>query len=166
VALPVDGIEQSLHDFMAQHHVQLSGHTKLETRFWPEHPALGIPDLALCFSGGPSSAFVLIVEAKLWSGKSGFGDSDQLHRYLKILKNLHDLNVPLSQPELRNATAALLYLTPHESLAEPKETSALCEDEPELREVLFRAQWQDILEAAEASHQARNCRTSFRRSTP
>jgi hypothetical protein len=149
VGLAVSGREQSLQEVLAEHNVHLSEYRKLEARFWPHHPLLGIPDLVLCFTSADCSPFVLIVEAKLWSGKSGFGERDQLRRYLNILKSPSGLGLPLSPQELKKAVAALLYLTPHESLAELEETSALCNDEPPLRALLFRAQWQDILVAAE-----------------
>ncbi|HTR34889.1 MAG TPA: hypothetical protein VMH80_03235 [Bryobacteraceae bacterium] len=147
--LPTEGKEQSLQEYLDCRNIRFSELTKVEAAFWPAHPRLGTPDVALCFSGRPDrSPFVLIIEAKLWSGKSGSGQDDQLRRYLSVLKSLNTLPLPAAPAALSNATTALLYLTPHESLTELEETSALCNDEPELRTMLFRAQWQDILAAA------------------
>jgi hypothetical protein len=147
--LPIEGREHSLQEYLDYQNICLSEFTKIEAAFWPAHPCLGTPDVALCFSGRPDcSPFVLIIEAKLWSGKSGSGPDDQLRRYLSMLKSLSKLSLPVAPAALSNATTALLYLTPHESLTELEETSALCNDEPELRTRLFRAQWQDILAAA------------------
>src|SRR5688572_12466244 len=42
----------------------------LQTFFWASHQALGEPDLLLVFSGGHTPPLVVLVEAKLWSGKS------------------------------------------------------------------------------------------------
>jgi hypothetical protein len=152
VGLPVANHESFLLDVLASRQLRLRDYSSLDVQFWPTHSTLGTPDLLLCFSGSGIDPFVLIIEAKLWSGKSGTGEKDQLFRYLQILENLDDLDLPLPSARLRSAVACLLYLTPRESLPELRDTVNVCGDSRLWRR-LFRAQWQDIVLAAEASYQ-------------
>lgn len=151
VGLPLLGSEPTLLDFLTNSGVRLREYTSLETLFWPTHPLLGTPDLVLCFSAPRRPPVVLIIEAKLWAGKSGIGEHDQLFRYLRLLGSLNGLSRPLQSGELKSSVTALLYVTPRESLSELLETAGLCSHEVSLRARLFRAQWQDITETAEAS---------------
>jgi len=59
------------------------------------------------------------------------------------------LDLPLRPPELNSAVKALLYVTPRDSLRELVETSKLCSGNSRLCGMLFRAQWQDIIVAAD-----------------
>ncbi len=134
--------DDDLASFAARAGVRINECSDLSVRFWPSHPSHGTPDMALCFTGTGSRGFVLLIEVKLWSGKSGEGDHDQLCRYLKILDDLAPLD--LGQPD---PVRALLYLTPRESLVELMETARLYGDGKRL----FRAQWQDVAAAAQES---------------
>lgn len=153
VGLPVADDEPSLLDVLTASQLRLRDYTSLDIRFWPTHSKLGTPDMLLCFSGPGIDPCVLIIEAKLWSGKSGTGEKDQLFRYLQLLENLEELDLPLSAEQLRSAEAFLLYLTPRESLPELHDTVKMCGEGSFLWRRLFRAQWQDIVLAAEASYQ-------------
>jgi hypothetical protein len=130
--------------------VELSEYDSLEVRFWPSHNSLGTPDLCLCFSGPQTLPSVIMVEAKLGAGKSGTGDNDQLLRYLLLLRQLDELELPLAAADRKRAVKALLFLTPHDSAAEINETAELCASHADLKHLLFRAQWQDIEAAASA----------------
>jgi hypothetical protein len=149
--VPLQGHESTLLDSLTRAGVQLRDYETLDARFWPSFASFGTPDLVLCFSGPESRSLICIIEAKLWSGKSGFGEHDQLLRYLRLLDRPENLFLPLRSGELRSAFTALLYLTPRESLPELIETSNLCSDRPDLSARLFRAQWQDLAAAAETS---------------
>jgi hypothetical protein len=105
----------------------------------------GTPDLVLCFTGAGLRPFVLVIEAKLWAEKSGVGQDDQLRRYLSILGDLAPLNLEVAHGDLDDALAALLYLTPRDTLSEIRETALLCDHTSAACDRLFRAQWQDII---------------------
>lgn len=104
----------------------------------------------LHFSGPKTAPFILLCEAKLWSGKSGLNENDQLLRYLKALRSLERFT-RLRFGSLDCAATALLYITPRDSLTEVLETASQCVGEPQLKKTLFRAQWQDISAAADES---------------
>jgi hypothetical protein len=87
----------------------------------------------------------VLVEVKLWSEKSGTGDRDQLVRYLRVLEDLDAVKVQVPA----QADCYLVYLTPRESLAEVEDSAAHLDARARGR--LFRLQWQDVLEAAEAA---------------
>ena len=146
--VPVPGAcETSLGQALAARGIDPAKYERLEARFWKSHPALGEPDLLLLFAGGPQPPLVVLIEAKLWSGKSGVEENDQLVRYLGVLDDLDavGLGVP---PE---ACRFLVYLTPRESFAEVEESLAWSEAPERDRGRLFRLRWQDVLEAARRS---------------
>jgi hypothetical protein len=141
------GTETSLYSTLTSSGIGPARYERLEARFWKSHPALGEPDLLLLFAGGPQPPLVVLIEAKLWSGKSGVEENDQLVRYLGVLDDLDavGLGVP---PE---ACRFLVYLTPRESFAEVEESLAWSEAPERDRGRLFRLRWQDVLEAARRS---------------
>jgi hypothetical protein len=127
--------------------VLASSYERLEVRFWRFHPTLGEPDLLLQFSGGPQPPLVILIEAKLWSGKSGTEERDQLVRYLGVLDDLDAVGVCVP-PE---AGRYLVYLTPREALAEVEDSLASSDSPERDRGRLFRLRWQDVLVAARQS---------------
>jgi len=143
-ALPIEGKEKSLTEYLTDRGSRISEFSTLEIHFWPSHPEFGRPDMLLCFRKEGSRPIVVLVEVKLWSEKSGVGKDDQLARYLRILNDLSALNPNLP----RDPIAALVYLTPRESLEEILSTLASCGGEPVNGRLLFRLQWQDVLVAA------------------
>lgn len=120
----------------------LSSFSSLDAIFWPGHDE-GVPDLVLHFSGNQSRPVVIIIEAKLNAGKSGFGDHDQLARYMRILDSLEELRPPLPQ----DALGLLVYLTTIDSRSAVIESLAEYGDTPESRKRLYQLQWQDLIQA-------------------
>lgn len=149
VGLPADGAERTLAAFVADAGHRIREYLSLAAFFWPSHPLHGTPDMVLCFAGPGLRTFVLAIEVKLWSGKSGEGDQDQLCRYMRILDDLGALVPGLGRKALADAVTALLYLTPRESRRELIETSQVYGNSG--CERLFRAQWQDVAAAARKS---------------
>jgi hypothetical protein len=139
-----DGREPSLGRVLADAGLAPSSYASMAAHFWKYHPAHGEPDLLLTFTGPGRPSLTLLVEVKLWSGKSGSGADDQLVRYLRILEDLEALGVPVSEPAGRR----LIFLTPHESLAEIESSAAYFDDPVRDGERLFRLQWQDVKAAA------------------
>jgi hypothetical protein len=146
------GIQSETHtllDYLKNASAEPSRADSLRVCFWPSHSELGTPDLCLCFSGEGLRPVVVVIEAKLDAGKSGTGENDQLLRYLLLIRRLTELDLPLTAHDRQRAAKALLFLTPHNSSAELRETAELCHDRA-LETLLFRAQWQDITAAASA----------------
>lgn len=139
------GQESSLGRVLANAGRSPSAYSRLEVRFWRHHTRHGEPDLILLFGADGRSPLVVLIEAKLWSEKSGTGDRDQLVRYLRVLEDLAAVGVHVPA----DAARFLVYLTPGESLAEVADSAGRVDDPVRDRPRLFRLQWQDVLEAAD-----------------
>lgn len=125
----------------------VGGYSGLSVRFWPREGEDGEPDLILEFSGPGRPAHLVLVEAKLWSGKGGTGDRDQLVRYLRVLDRL----VPGSSQSAGVGSRCLVYLTPRDSTEEVEDSLRHAADPARERRRTYRLQWQDVLVAAEGS---------------
>jgi hypothetical protein len=136
-----DGTEMTLSEAATLQGCPISSHTDLKAWFWSSHPAEGEPDLLLCFSGGPHVPLILLVESKLWSGKSGIGEWDQLVRYMRILDDLAALRLNLPTKACR----FLVYLTPRDSLAEVEESFPRLAKATRERQRVFCLRWQDFV---------------------
>lgn len=146
--LPGPGAEEaSLGRLLADAGLRPSAYSRLKAHFWRGHATHGEPDLLLVFSAEGLPPLVVLVEAKLWADKSGTGERDQLVRYLRILEDFAAVKVQVP-PE---ASRYLVYLTPRESLAEVEDSAGRVDDPCRDRGRLFRLQWQDVLEAADAA---------------
>jgi hypothetical protein len=139
-------VETSLCKQLTVQGLSVSGYSCLKIHFWPSHSEFGEPDLVLSFSGTGLRPLVVLTEVKLWSGKSGTGEHDQLVKYVKILSDLRHLKTNESLPD--GPLTALLYLTPRESVGEIEETLILLGNKPKDFLGVFRVQWQDLLAVA------------------
>lgn len=141
-ALPHLEMEESLNEVVGDDHA-ISRYEALDVLFWPKCPGLGEPELAMVFRGGSQRPLVVLVEVKLWAGKSGYGEHDQLMRYLRIADSIQGLTpaVPL------DAKIVVAYLTPRDSTTEVSESLAVYGNPDANRHRLFRLQWQDIIDA-------------------
>jgi hypothetical protein len=147
----VGGVETALAQVAAQAGVPVNRYSELRAHFWRNHPILGEPDLLLVFSAEGLRPLVVLVEAKLWSGKSGTGEWDQLARYLRLLDDLPALHLGLAA----GSFSCLVYLTPRESADEIEDTLAQAQCQPADRQRIFRLRWQDVVRVArEAYRQA------------
>lgn len=143
VGLPGGSGEQTLLETLKLSGRTVAEYSSVRTIFWPQHPKLGCPDLILAFRGPTQQPFLLVIECKLWAEKSGTGEFDQLGRYLSLAADLAGVSPALVRDEFENAFFAVLYLTPRESRNEVEETALLRSGE---RGLLFRTQWQDLIE--------------------
>jgi hypothetical protein len=85
---------------------------------------------------------LLIIEAKLYAGKSGVGPNDQLSRYFDLLHDHSALGMLLDD----NPMVALIYLTERYAAADVRE-SVECSRQLLAGTRMFAMQWQDVLEA-------------------
>ena len=139
--------QNSLDNFIRQTGHGLSEYSSLNVFFWPAHRRRGEPDLLLSFTGTGLRPITVVIEVKLWSGKSG-GDEDQLVRYMRILDELQDF-WEFKLPD--GSLCALVYLTPRESTSEILESLKLSPDPNRDRARIFRLQWQDFIQACDAT---------------
>jgi len=122
-----------------------AAYRQLIVDFWPRSLNNWEPDLILRFMGDGLPVVILVVEVKLWSGKSGEGEDDQLGRYLLLLDQIEkDCGSGIL------ARTALIYLTPRDACAEIERTLQAVQDRSRYEGRLFRLQWQDVLAAAKA----------------
>lgn len=142
-----DGHEPSLGRILIDSGNPPSAYARLKVYFWRQHETHGEPDLLLVFTADGRPPLVVLVEVKLGSKKSGTGDRDQLVRYLRVLEDLDGVGVDVPA----GAARYLVYLTPGESLAEVEDSAARVDEPFRDRPRLFRLQWQDLLEAADAA---------------
>ena len=136
-------VQKSLDDFVRQTEHGVSEYSSLKVFFWPWHRRRGEPDVLFSFTGIGLRPITVVVEVKLWSGKSG-GDEDQLVRYLKILDELQEFQ-GFNLPD--GSLGAVLYLTPRDSTAEILESLKSSLNPNRDRARIFRLQWQDFVQA-------------------
>lgn len=141
------GRQVALSNYLDASKVSVSRYDSLAVHFWSCHREWGEPDLLLYFGGGNQRPLVVLIEVKLWSGKSGEGEHDQLARYVRILKDLPALRLGLPADALR----ALVYLTPRDSLSEVEASVEHLPSPQDDRLGLFMLQWQDVQVVASRS---------------
>lgn len=125
--------------------VELGSLCDLDVWFWPSYDGYGEPDLLLRYNGKHANRpLLLIIEVKLYSGKSECGANDQLKRYYDLLQDKGALG-PLLDGD---PVSALVYLTERYSAEELRE-SVRCSNQSLAPRRMFSLQWQDVLEAAE-----------------
>jgi hypothetical protein len=122
--------------------VMLTPTSDVTVWFWRSFEKYGEPDLLLRFSGEQGRPLLLIVEAKLYAGKSGVGPNDQLSRYFDLVHDHSALGMLLDDDPM----VALIYLTERYAAADVRESVA-CSRQPLAGTRMFAMQWQDILEA-------------------
>lgn len=109
------------------------GATRLELEFWPS-TTHGEPDLILTLHDTHTRPTVVVIEVKLWAGKSGIGEHDQLIRYLR--------GVPDSR---------LIYLTPGDPFADIADSLRSPIAVPDDARRLFGLRWQTLQDIARRS---------------
>lgn len=135
---------ETLSMYLCNASISVSKYTRLNAYFWPKHASLGEPDLALRFEGGDQQPLNVLIEAKLFAGKSGYGKNDQLDRYARIMDDFRTIGIGADASDHN----VLIYLTAKDSLAEINESLAL--PHAGLRsERIFRMQWQDVLKTCQ-----------------
>ncbi len=135
--------EKSLDTVLTSKGIEMSAYHAIKAQFWRNYTGYGEPDLLLRFSEPNVPAFVLLIEVKLNSGKSSFGEDDQLAKYLRLLQDDACQSIGPSRPDLR----FLIYLTRSYQAAELQE-SLLAAGESAFQERAFGLEWNDILYAA------------------
>ena len=111
-----------------------AGGTHLNVQFWPRTECGDEPDLILTLTYPDGTTAELVIEVKLWSGKSGTDERDQLIRYLRGVPN-----------------AVLIYLTPGNPMAEIADSLGTTIARPGDAHRLFGLRWQSLQDIARQS---------------
>jgi len=121
--------------------IEIERYDQIHMQFWRMFADYGEPDLLVQFASPDSPTFLLLIEIKLNSGKSGLGERDQLAKYLRLLRDdasLADSSVPIE-------SRFLVYLTRSFAADEIRESMTASG----LRSAsMFGLEWNDILDAA------------------
>jgi hypothetical protein len=141
--------KRTLSQAVAEYGRPIHAYDRLVAHFWPRHAASGEPDLLLSFSAVDARSLLVLIEAKLWAGKSGAGEKDQLAKYLRLLDDLPGFGLDFPADSL----SFLVYLTPRNSLHELEESMSGPLSRPDDRLRVFRLRWQDIVSAVKVEHQ-------------
>jgi hypothetical protein len=140
----VSEVATNLQSELENEGISLPSECDFEVKFWPSYSGYGEPDLLLRFSGDGTRSLLLIIEVKLYSGKSECGSNDQLKRYYDLLQDKAALGSLIAD----DPVTALIYLTERYAADELRE-SVTCSKQPFASRRMFSLQWQDILESAE-----------------
>ncbi len=110
--------------------------------FWPYYAGYGEPDLLVRFQSSSGRPVFIVIEVKLYSGKSGVGEEDQLARYYRLSQSGRmSFGV-----EGDNAFVSVVYLTERYAMDELEDSVAQAGDDHAARR-MFAMQWQDLLQA-------------------
>lgn len=140
-ARTVESESRSLSHVLRARDLAIDQYSSLKIHFWPWFPGFGEPDLLLHFESLSSPPLLVMIEVKLNSGKSSTGESDQLAKYLRLLRHEPSLEVFGVSTDLR----FLIYLTRNFAVRDMKESLLAAGSPPEW---LFGLRWNDILEVA------------------
>ncbi len=134
-------------DRCAESGVNLHAYADVTIHPWPVCEGLGEPDLVIILSGRGQSPVCFIIEAKLWSGKSGTGEEDQLVRYLRILENESWLSRVAGIRE-SCVRPGVIYLCARAAWADIRGSIEAAPNPRSAEQSLFLVQWQDVLDVA------------------
>ena len=116
-------------------------YSRVQVHFWKTFGKYGEPDLLVRFESSDSSPFLVLIEVKLNSGKSGVGEYDQLAKYFRLLQD----EAELAQFQISTSHRYLVYLT-RNFASEELRASLLAAGSPSTR--MFGVEWNDVLQAA------------------
>lgn len=100
--------------------IELRCYQDVEYIFWSSNDKYGEPDLVIIFKNHIHNHddFLIIIEAKFKSGKSGIADKDQLGRYYKAIQESVDRFNHPSISEFKGKKGYIIYLTESEAFSE------------------------------------------------
>ncbi len=137
----------SLGEHLKNQGISLELYLTVLFKFWSKHPKYGEPDLILLFKGHQNGDpdLLMLIEAKLYSSKSGVGENDQLKRYYlaihESINGFYDQDIS----EFKGHIAPLIYLTGFDAQAEINEsTREIVEGGRVLKDPIFHLRWQQL----------------------
>lgn len=136
--------------------IELRCYREIEYVYWPRNNNYGEPDLIILFKNHIHGYddFLLIVEAKFKSGKSGTEENDQLVRYYEAITN--DIE-NFSEPRVsgfKGKKGYIVYLTEAEAYSDIAASSYLLGNKyNELKDQIFHLKWQQLYKTFETMYE-------------
>lgn len=145
----------SLEDYLTHQRINLDLYSYVIFKFWPKHPVYGEPDLILLFKehqeGEPD--LLILIEAKLYSSKSGVRENDQLKRYHLAIHESLDAFYDRDISNFKGIIAPLIYLTVFDAQTEIVEsTMEILDSGKALKDPIFHLRWQQLFKILETDN--------------
>ena len=132
--------------------IELRCFSEVEYMFWPRNNTYGEPDLSLLFKSHihGHEDFLLVIEAKFKSGKSGTEENDQLVRYYEaIINDIGNFSVP-SISGFNGKKGYIVYITEAEAYSDIAASSKLIESKyKEINDHVFHLRWHQLYKTFE-----------------
>jgi len=156
MAFLYDGRRTTLWERLNSEGIELRCYRKVDLIFWTRNSNYGEPDLILLFSSHihKHDDFLLVVEAKFKSGKSGTDENDQLVRYFDAIdKDIeHFTDVEISN--FIGRKGYIVYLTEAEAHADISATSQIIQSRnSEIVDNVFHLRWHQLYKTFEMMQQ-------------
>ena len=132
--------------------IELRCYREIEYVFWTKHPKKGEPDLILVFKNHihDDEDFLLVVEAKFKSPKSGTEDKDQLMRYYEAISDdIEQFSEPLVSG-FKGKKGFIVYLTESKAYLDISASNKLLKDKDrDISGNLFHLRWHQLYKTFE-----------------
>lgn len=135
--------------------IDLRCYCKVEYVFWAWNPKYGEPDLILIFKNHihGNDDFLLVVEAKFKSGKSGTGDNDQLVRYFEAINNNIEDFSESTVSGFKGIKGYIVYLTESEAFSDISDTTEIIKNKYNgIQENVFHLRWHQLYKTLETMY--------------
>ncbi len=136
--------------------IELRCYREIEYVFWPRNNNYGEPDLIILFKNHIHGAddFLLVVEVKLKSGKSGTEENDQLVRYYEaITSDIESFSEP-SVSGFKGKRGYIIYLTQAEAHADISASTKILESKyNEIKDQVFHLRWHQLYKTFETMYE-------------
>ncbi len=136
--------------------IELRCYRNVEYVFWAWNQTYGEPDLILIFRdhihGGDD--FLLVVEAKFKSGKSGTDENDQLARYFEAINNDIENFSDASVSNFKGKKAYIVYVTEAEAYSDISASNKIISSKyTDIEDNVFHLRWHQLYKTFESMYQ-------------
>ncbi len=135
--------------------IELRCYREVEYVFWAWNQNYGEPDLILIFRNHIHGYddFLLVVEAKFKSGKSGTDENDQLVRYFEAINNDIESFSETAVSGFKGRKGYIVYLTESEAYSDISATSQIIQSRyNEMKENVFHLRWHQLYKTFETMY--------------
>lgn len=146
----------SLWESLSSGGIELRCYREIEYIFWPKHNKYGEPDLIIVFKNHIHGAddFLLVVEAKFKSEKSGTEENDQLVRYFEAINNNIEGFSENAVSDFKGKKGQIIYLTEAEAYSEISASSKILESKYNIiNERVFHLRWHQLFKTIEIMYE-------------
>jgi hypothetical protein len=135
--------------------IELRCYREVEYVFWAWNQNYGEPDLILIFRNHIHGYddFLLVIEAKFKSGKSGTEENDQLVRYFEAINNdIENFSEP-TVSSFKGRKGYIVYLTEYEAYSDISETTQILQSRyNKIQENVFHLRWHQLYKTFETMY--------------